>query len=233
MKNESRQRFRSLALIVPAAIFALGGCHKQDEHEGHDHGTQTIAPEAGGSDGHDHGEHAHGDEGKTPAPDTTGDREAEPGHDHGAHAHGDEGETPAPDTTGDHEAEPGHDHGEHAHGDHAHDAVVPAPYAGRTNPLPNDAEAIRQGSAIYTARCVNCHGEKGAGDGRAAPKLDPKPTDFTDRTHLSAMKDDYLFWRTSEGGAMEPFHSKMPAWKDRLSEEERWKVLSYIRTLVK
>jgi hypothetical protein len=45
------------------------------------------------------------------------------------------------------------------------------------------------------------------------------------------MGDSYLFWRISEGGAMEPFNSAMPAWKDVLDEEARWNVIHYIRAL--
>jgi cytochrome c553 len=108
---------------------------------------------------------------------------------------------------------------------------VPAPYAGKTNPFTGDAEAIRVGGEIYASKCAKCHGDSGAGDGTVAPKLDLKPTDFTLKDHMDAMKDDYLFWRSSEGGDMEPFHSKMPAWKDKLTQDERWKALAFVRTL--
>lgn len=43
--------------------------------------------------------------------------------------------------------------------------------------------------------------------------------------------DDYLFWRVSEGGAMEPFNSGMIAWKGILDEQARWDVLNYVQAL--
>jgi len=41
-------------------------------------------------------------------------------------------------------------------------------------------EAQREsGRTLYVKYCAQCHGEKGDGDGYAAPHLDPKPRDFT------------------------------------------------------
>ena len=41
----------------------------------------------------------------------------------------------------------------------------------------------------------------------------------------------YFFWRTSDGGGMEPFKSSMPAFKGILSEEKMWQIISYIQSL--
>lgn len=40
-------------------------------------------------------------------------------------------------------------------------------------------EELKAGKFIYERACLNCHGDKGKGDGLAAPFLDPKPRDFT------------------------------------------------------
>ena len=48
---------------------------------------------------------------------------------------------------------------------------------------------------------------------------------------MNELSDGYLFWRVSLGGQMEPFNSAMPAWEAGLSEEQRWQVISYVRTL--
>ncbi|MBI4615376.1 MAG: c-type cytochrome [Planctomycetes bacterium] len=118
------------------------------------------------------------------------------------------------------------------HGEHEHDEPpVPAEYAGKTNPFAGNAEAILQGKEIYAAKCSKCHGDTGGADGIAVPKLEVKPTAFNEKAHMDEMKDDFLFWRVAEGGNFEPFHSKMPAWKDKLTEEERWKALAFVRTL--
>jgi mono/diheme cytochrome c family protein len=104
--------------------------------------------------------------------------------------------------------------------------AVPAPYSGKKNPR---ASAADEGRQIYNINCASCHGETGRGDGPASAALDPKPQDLS--TTVSSLGDDYLLWRISEGGMMEPFKSVMPAWKATLSEDQIWAVVAYLRTL--
>jgi hypothetical protein len=76
----------------------------------------------------------------------------------------------------------------------------------------------------------------GNGQGATKPTFGPQPADFTDRTKVQLRTPQYLFWRVSEGGQVEPFRSQgsiMPAWKFKLSELERWQVIAYIRTLAR
>jgi mono/diheme cytochrome c family protein len=110
-----------------------------------------------------------------------------------------------------------------------HHAVVPAPYAGLTNPVDADQASLERGAESYSTLCASCHGDGGMGDGPAGASLDPAPSPVA---HTSQMLgDDLLFWRISEGGAMEPFSSAMPAWKDSLGEEARWDLVNYMRAL--
>ena len=115
-------------------------------------------------------------------------------------------------------------------GGHMH-TEVPEEYAGLSNPFAGDAEAITAGETIFQTNCAVCHGESGQGDGPAAEGLDPAPANLADGMMMRDLSDGYLFWRITEGGAMDPFNSTMPAWGASLSEEERWQVISYIRTL--
>ena len=41
------------------------------------------------------------------------------------------------------------------------------------------ADELKAGKFIYERSCASCHGPRGAGDGVAAPQLDPRPRDFT------------------------------------------------------
>lgn len=118
---------------------------------------------------------------------------------------------------------------EHAEDEHEH-IDPPAEYASLTNPFDGDNQAITAGMAVYETNCASCHGAQGFGDGPAAAALEPKPASLADAEMMDELSDGYLFWRVNEGGLFDPFNSVMPAWKNALSEDEIWQVLSYIRT---
>lgn len=105
----------------------------------------------------------------------------------------------------------------------------PAEYASMTNPMAGNADAIAAGKTIYESDCASCHGDKGLGDGPAGASLSPHPGNLQEAAAKAS--NGYLFWRVSEGGMMAPFNSAMPAWKDVLSQNEIWQVISYIETL--
>lgn len=110
-----------------------------------------------------------------------------------------------------------------------HHASVPERYSGMKNPVDSDEDSLARGSELFTACCASCHGDGGMGDGPASAALDPLPSPVA---HTSMMLgDDFLFWRISEGGAMAPFNSSMPAWKDAMDEQARWDLVNYIRAL--
>jgi hypothetical protein len=114
--------------------------------------------------------------------------------------------------------------------DHMH-VDPPDEFAGLTNPLADDTVALTAGKDIFEVNCATCHGPEGAGDGPSAAGLDPKPANLSDGEMMPTMNDGYLFWRVSKGGSVEPFNSAMPAWETVLTEEQRWQVISYVRTL--
>lgn len=125
---------------------------------------------------------------------------------------------------------------EHAGDEHGADAAhahvdPPREYAQLTNPLAGDSAAIAAGQTIFNTNCATCHGPQGQGDGLLAAGLNPKPANLADRQMLDSLSDGYLFWRVSEGGALAPFNSAMPAWKATMSEEQCWQVISYVRSL--
>jgi|SRR5580658_9581634 mono/diheme cytochrome c family protein len=104
------------------------------------------------------------------------------------------------------------------------DWSAPAKAKAMPNPIPATPQAIGAGMSIYMDRCQNCHGEDGNGKGERADKLSVQPADFTDAHAMSAQTDGELFWKISEG------HRPMPAFEKKLSEEERWQLVDYIRT---
>jgi cytochrome c5 len=108
-----------------------------------------------------------------------------------------------------------------------HHTRIPDEYARLTNPIAADETSLARGAEIYTTHCLSCHGESGMGDGVASATLEPAPApiSYTSRR----MGDGYLFWRVTEGGL--PFETAMPAWKDILTEEARWDVINYLRSI--
>lgn len=114
--------------------------------------------------------------------------------------------------------------------EHSHSVEVPAPYAGLTNPLAGDSNAPGDGGFVFDENCTRCHGVAADGDSGFGEALSPPASDLTD-SHLLDSGDDYLYYRISEGGAFSPFDSDMPAFKDELSEMERWQLVSYLRSL--
>jgi len=110
-----------------------------------------------------------------------------------------------------------------------HHATIPEEYAGVANPIAADEASLERGGEIYTTNCAVCHGDGGMGDGPGAAGLDPAPVAIAHTSQM--MGDDYLFWRISEGGAIDPFNSTMIAWKGVLDEGARWDVISYVQAL--
>ena len=92
------------------------------------------------------------------------------------------------------------------------------------NPVPATQAAIAAGNRIYKQHCQSCHGANGDGKGEKAPELSTAPGDFTDAAKMSGLKDGELFWQITKG------RRPMPAFEKKLTEQERWEVIDYIRT---
>lgn len=102
-------------------------------------------------------------------------------------------------------------------------ARVPADYAGKKNPY--GAEMAPDGDKLFQTNCQMCHGARGHGDGPAGEALDPKPKNLA--AFQKSAGDDYLFWRVNEGKP----GTSMVAWKGVLTDDQIWKIVSFIRTL--
>lgn len=107
------------------------------------------------------------------------------------------------------------------------------------NPMPEATEAfVEKGRVIYMKRCSFCHGLMGDGNGPAAEFMDPRPRDFTlgtfkfRTTQSGELPTDADLFRTVsrglQGTGMQAFDNEII--KNGLTEEERWQVISYIKT---
>lgn len=103
----------------------------------------------------------------------------------------------------------------------------PVPFTARfqSNPVPDTPQSVAAGRATFQANCAICHGPRALGDGPAAFTLQPKP--FNLQVHAPLHPTGEVFYWISEGVA----GTGMPAWKTKLSEEERWQVIRYVDAL--
>ena len=104
---------------------------------------------------------------------------------------------------------------------------IPATYRAARNPLSPDAKTIGEGRALYQDNCASCHGATGLGDGEMANSLNPSPALLAYMIQMPMSVDEYMLWSISDGG--EAFGTAMPAFKDALTEDEIWKIVTYMR----
>ncbi len=101
----------------------------------------------------------------------------------------------------------------------------PGEYANATNPLPLTVDVLEEGKHIFIRECWVCHGDAAKGEGVYRHGLLPVPPDFSDQQSYVDFTDADYYWRISEGVPW----TAMPTWKLEYSEEDRWKLVHYIR----
>jgi len=107
--------------------------------------------------------------------------------------------------------------------------TAPPRAARKQNPIPADPKSIAQGKELFTGSCLPCHGPAGKGDGPVAGTLERngvpvRPGNLSD-PKLWEQSDGAIFWKISEG------RSPMPSFQESYTEEQRWLIVDYVRTL--
>ncbi|MCP9450476.1 MAG: CopD family protein [Nitrospira sp.] len=103
-------------------------------------------------------------------------------------------------------------------------SVQSYPETYRKTPVPFDSISISNGMSIFSENCVPCHGPQAKGDGPLAKTLPKKPIDLLTEPHTAMhTAGDFFHWLTYGR-----FNGVMPAFGDKLSEEERWDVLNFL-----
>ncbi len=118
-----------------------------------------------------------------------------------------------------------------------HDRLKPDG-ASLQNPYPMDEAALKQGEKMFRFSCAPCHGLEGKGNGPVTynkPDADPKkairrfampaPLLSGDGAVSPNRTDGYIYLTIRNGGA------GMPAYGVSLTDQERWAIVGYIRTL--
>jgi len=101
---------------------------------------------------------------------------------------------------------------------------VPADKKAKNSTIKFDATTAKDGESVYTKNCVSCHGNPTKGN--SLKSLSPVPPDLSS-AKTQSLTDGELFYILNTGRVI------MPSFNNILSEEDRWKVISYIRSFNK
>jgi len=103
--------------------------------------------------------------------------------------------------------------------------VIPPEAKTMKNPVTASDAVLRAVGPVYRENCAQCHGDSGRGDGREAKSHSTLPPDFTEPGRIEKQEDGVLFYKISEG------KRPMPAFRGRLTEEQRWELVVLVRRL--
>ncbi|MDR3612282.1 MAG: cbb3-type cytochrome c oxidase subunit II [Candidatus Obscuribacterales bacterium] len=92
----------------------------------------------------------------------------------------------------------------------------------------NSSSAANAGRGIYTQNCAACHGLEARGNGPNSISLEKKPANLT-RPFYKQYSDEMYFYRLTEGVT----GTRMPRFGEVLTEEQRWYLVAYLKTLQK
>ena len=91
-----------------------------------------------------------------------------------------------------------------------------------TNPFHATEATIAKGKVLFETYCLVCHGPEGKGDGPISAKIPPPPSYKSDR--ILAYPPGRFFHVITMGA------NKMPSYAVQLVPEDRWLIITYIRS---
>jgi len=98
------------------------------------------------------------------------------------------------------------------------------------NPVPSNFQSLKQGEVVFNRYCVTCHGPEGHGDGLVAgPPFGTGPFGLVlpiggPSSVAKVFSDGHIYTTITLG------RGRMPSYK-RISPQDRWDVINYIRDL--
>lgn len=101
----------------------------------------------------------------------------------------------------------------------------PADIAKMVNPVKPTPESLAQGKKYYGYDCAMCHGATGNGKGDV--ESSDKLPDFTNAAAMKDESDGQIFCSLKTG------KGHMPLERVRISENELWNLVNYVRSLAK
>lgn len=104
--------------------------------------------------------------------------------------------------------------------------VVPANFKSMKNPIAKSETSTKAGMAVFTKNCASCHGKTGLGDGVKARALKNFPGDFS-KADFQGLADGEIFFKTKTG------RDEMPKYEGKLTDDDIWNTVNYLRTFKK
>jgi len=102
---------------------------------------------------------------------------------------------------------------------------------------PRDAAKVALGAKVYAQQCAACHGAKleGQPDWRKRLPNGRLPAPPHDESGHTWHHPDYVLFAVTKNGPVPPYapqdyESDMPAFAGKLSDEEIWAVLAYLKS---
>lgn len=104
--------------------------------------------------------------------------------------------------------------------------TVPANYKSMKNPVKSTPQSIESGKALYNQHCASCHGKKGLGDGPKSRNLETFSGDMSGAAYQNQTDVEH-FYKTKFG------RGEMPKYDKKVSDEDIWSMVNYMRTFKK
>lgn len=110
-------------------------------------------------------------------------------------------------------------------------SIIEGEKAGKelVNPIPVSAETLATGRKYYNIHCKVCHGVVGSGDGMVTlanrEKGMPIPPQLYSEKIRTEWADGQIFHTIKMG------QGQMPAYDGRMTDEQKWAVVHYVRAL--
>jgi mono/diheme cytochrome c family protein len=104
--------------------------------------------------------------------------------------------------------------------------VVPDNFKSMKNPVAVGDASTKAGQALFVRTCTPCHGKTGLGDGVKVKSLKVVPVDFS-KTAFQSQSDGEHFYMTKTG------RGEMPKYEGKLTDEDIWNLVNYMKTFKK
>ncbi len=93
------------------------------------------------------------------------------------------------------------------------------------NPVQRTASSMERGRDRYDIYCTLCHGAEGLGDGPVAPALANAVRNLIEERQVNN-SDGWIYGTITNG-----FGALMPEYGSKISPEDRWHIVNYVRLL--